>query len=400
MSTRTLTDELRSVLLYHALEAPQPNATVDRILSDTVGSVVALGENTATAAAAAARPGRRVPVQQLVAASVVALLLVTVAGINSARNRNAAQTASEARPASQDRVSQPGAAVDGSMALPQASDARDKAAPANPPSHVGKALDCSKIPGGHLVTGQWDQYTLSTGQRGYLYEFLCVGVNGQRSASEVQVFRQAGNSLVYTTTLLRADFNQHLDFMTGGFDSVRIQTSVHSPAAGGVPGEVISMAWELRPDGSTDADGSGATVAEPCLRADLAPTVSELPGAATPSWLLTVRNRSDSPCALEGIPAVRVQRGGTALTTARPAMSGVAGGVTKAPVPPIIVLPPQATASAIIEQGTVVTTGDCQRSDQLAVTLPNGVSLGQLPAELPGCSLVVHPLVGNARGSD
>ena len=400
MSNKTLTDELRSVLLYHSLEAPQPHATVDRILNDTVGPVVALGGDTATTGADTS-PRRRLPVQQLVAASVVGLLLVTVAGINSVRNHNTAQTASQAGQARQNEVSQPdaGAAADGSMGLPQSSYSRGKAAPATPPEHVGNALDCSTIPGGKLITGKWDQYTLSTGQRGYLYEFLCVGPNGQRSASEVQVFRQTGNSLDYTATLLRADFNQHLDYITGGLDSVRIQTSVYSPVGGGVPGEVISMAWELNADGSTDADGSGATVAEPCLRKDLTPTVTELPDAAVPSWLLAMRNRSDRACALEGIPRVRAERNDASLATAALTMSGVAGGITESAVPPIIVLPPQGTASAIIEQGTAA-TAECQLSDQLAVTLPNGVSLGKLPAQLPGCGLVVHPLVGNARGSD
>jgi hypothetical protein len=64
------------------------------------------------------------------------------------------------------------------------------------------------------------------------------------------------------------------------------------------------------------------------------------------------------------------------------------------------VLSPQATAAAIIEQSAASAAGSCPRSDQLAVTLPNGTSLGLLPAQLSGCGLAVHPLVGNARGSD
>ena len=159
------------------------------------------------------------------------------------------------------------------------------------------------------------------------------------------------------------------------------------------------MAWELNADGSTDADGSGATVAEPCLREDLTPTITKLPDAGAPSWLLAMRNRSDTACALEGIPRVRAERDDASLATAALTMSGVTGGITQSPVPPIIVLPPQGTASAIIEQGAAA-TGKCELSDQVAVTLPNGVSLGRLPARLPGCGLVVHPLVGNARGTD
>jgi hypothetical protein len=49
--------------------------------------------------------------------------------------------------------------------------------------------------------------------------------------------------------------------------------------------------------------------------------------------------------------------------------------VTKKPVPPIIVLSPQATAtaSAIIEQSATSATRSSLRSDQLTVTLPNGM---------------------------
>ncbi|MDQ1722784.1 MAG: hypothetical protein QOI26_2518 [Pseudonocardiales bacterium] len=403
MTTKTLTDELRSVLLFHALQAPEPNATVDRILAETVGPVMALGTGAEAAELVGSeeQPGRgwRLTVQQLAAASVIAVLLLSVAGINSVRNRNAARSAARA---SQAQVNQPvpgPATAAGSMALPKASDnSLAGRAPADPPTHVGKTLDCSKIPGGHLVTGQWDDFTLSTGQAGYLYEFLCVGLNGQRSASEVQMFEQVGGRLRYVQTLLYSADDEHLDFMTAGMDSVRIQVSVNSSPLGGVPGAVVSTVWEL-----SDRDGAagfGAPVAEACVRKDLAATVTPVPDAAAPSWRLAMRNRTETACALEGFPQVRAQRNGATLTTALHTMSGTAGGVTKARVPPIIVLSPGATASAIIEQSSASAAGSCLHSDQLAVTLPNGVSLGQVPAELSGCGLAVHPLVGNARGSD
>jgi Protein of unknown function (DUF4232) len=452
MSSKTLTDELRSVLLFHSLEAPQPNATVDRILDDTVGSVVALGTAATSGTAATAGTGgsakapRRMSVQQLVAASVVAVLLLAVAGINSVRNRDTARTAS---PGTRNQVNQPasGYAANGSMALPEASDSvvpdsagsgsagsgsagsgsagsgsagsgsagsgsavsgtAAKAGPAHPPAYSGKGLDCSTLPGGgRLMTGQWDNYTLNTGETGYLYEFLCVGQNGQRSASEIQVFRQAGGKLQYKQTLLRAAAGQHVDFLTAGTDTVRIQASVqasvqpsfHSTASGGVPGEVISTAWDLSE--VDPGQGFSFTVANPCLPTELTAAVTEVPDAAAPSWRLTLRNDSDTACALEGYPQVRAQRAGTTLTTAVHTLSGTAGGLTHTLVPPIIVLSPQATAAAIIEQSAASAAGSCPRSDQLAVTLPNGVSLGLLPARLAGCGLAVHPLVGNVRGSD
>ncbi|MDQ1738975.1 MAG: hypothetical protein QOE53_627 [Pseudonocardiales bacterium] len=395
MTGKTLTDELRSVLLFHSLEAPQPNATVDRILNDTVGSVVALGAAGPAAGDRPKRP-RRVSVLQLVAASVIAVLLLAVAGINSVRNRHASQTASQA---GREQVSLPASdtAAGGSFALPSAG--RAKAAPASPPAYSGSGLNCSKLPGGgRLTTGQWDDYSLSTGETGYLYEFLCVGQNGQRSASELQVFKQSGGTLQYKQTLLPAAADQHVDFLTVGADTVRIQASVQSAVSGRARGEVISTAWDL-----SDADpgeGHSFTVAGPCLRKDLTATVTAAPDAAAPSWRLVLRNGAPTACALEGYPQVRAQLAGTPLSTAVLTLSGTVGGITKQPVPPIIVLSPGATASAIIEQSGASAAGSCQRADRLAVTLPNGVSLGLLPAELSGCGLAVHPLVGNVRGSD
>ncbi|HEX8094127.1 DUF4232 domain-containing protein [Jatrophihabitans sp.] len=396
MSPKTLTDELRSVLLFHSLEAPQPNATVDRILNDTVGSVTTLG-GAAPTAAGTARPARRVSVLQLVAASVVAVLLLTVAGINSARNRNTDRSASTA---GKNQFDQPASASDaaGSVVVPDASARSGAYAPAGgQPAYVGRLLDCSKIPGGQLITGQSDDFTLSAGQHGYLYEFLCVGKNGQRSASEVQAFLQVGTTLVYLRTLLAPAAGQHLDFVIGGMQSTRIQVSDHTPAAGGVPGGVVAMAFDISDD---RWNFSTAIVAEPCLRKDLRATVSAVPDAPAPSWMLALRNDSKVACALEGYPQVRARLAGATLTTAVQTMNGPAGGVRKKLVPPIIVLSPGATASAIVEQRAASAAGSCRRSDQLAVTLPNGVPLGLVPAELAGCGLTVHPLVGNARGSD
>jgi hypothetical protein len=257
-------------------------------------------------------------------------------------------------------------------------------------------MDCSQIPGGHLITGQSDDFTLSTGEQGYLYEFLCVGANGQRSASEVDAFGPVGNTLDYLTTLLDPDAGQHLDFVIGGNRSVRIQTSDNSPAAGVVRGQVVALAFDIS---DNRFNMSSAIVAEPCLRKDLSVAVMPKPNAIA-AWLLRLRNHTETACALEGFPQVRAQRDGVSLNTAMHTLSGPAGGVTHRPVPPIIVLSPGATASAIIEQSPVPSGRPCVQSDQLAVSLPTGVFLAKLPAELFVCGLEVHPLVGNATGSD
>jgi hypothetical protein len=345
----------------------------------------------------------------MMVAGVVAVLLVSVAGINSVRNRNAVQSATEANRTQFDQRQNGGDAAAGSGSGAGASD--DALTGPNPVEYVGNGLDCSKLPDGRMTIGHRDDVTLESGQPGYLYEFLCIGSNGQRSASELLLFEEAGGTPRHKETLLRAAANQHLQSIIGGAGMVRMEASDHSTRPGGVPGKLISTTWALSDSGRSAR--YTFTVAEPCgvggdgrmlaaagLRSKLPVTVSEVPDATAPAWVLSIRNGADASCAIEGFPQVRALRGGATLTTAAPAMSGAVGGVTKSPTPPIILLPPGATASAILEQGTASGAGSCPRSDQLALTLPNGVSLGQTPVELSGCGLVVHPLVGNARGSD
>ncbi|MDQ1744822.1 MAG: hypothetical protein QOE23_3161 [Pseudonocardiales bacterium] len=409
MSPRTLTDELRSVLLYHALESPEPNATVDRILNDTVGAVTALDAPDA-GYHRPPRTGRRLWVQQLVAAAVVAVLLLAVAGINSFRNHRSGnepgalvnQNGADQRLAGQ-------APAAGSMALPGASNgAQGKGGPVNPPEHAGKELDCTTIPGGRLVTGQWDDFTLPDGQTGYVYEFLCVGTDGQRSASEVQVFRKSGAALRYDSTLLYPAADLDVNFLVGGAGTVRIQTYVNSRWNGYSAGDVITTNWDLTAADPRASAGSGialdasgvAQQREPgdpgCALDNL--VVSVTPVAGAPAWRLALRNGAARACGFQGFPVVELQRAGSTLSTAQPTLNGAVGGVRSASVPPIIVLPPGATATAVIEQDS--SSGSCPQSDRLLVTLPNGVALNPLPAQLPTCGLVVHPLVANTRGTD
>lgn len=408
MTTKTLTDELRSVLLFHALEAPEPNATVDRILAETVGTVTALGlHGEAPDSSTEPRPGRRLSLQHLMVAGVVAVLLISVAGINSVRNRNAVQTATEA---SSDQVSQrqpSGAPAEGSRAgsaaLPPATDSSFGLSGVRPPAYAGKRLDCSTVPGSKLTVGQADDFTLSSDAQGYLVEYLCVGPDGRRSASEVLMFQLVAGEWKYERSLPHPNAYEHLESMIAGSQTF-LQYSVHR--RGSVPGEIRAEVVDL----SDPANGHSYTVAEPCQREQLQVSLTPLTNAAVPSWRLSLRNqgradtatgnRITAACGLEGFPQVRAQRDGATLTTATPTLNGPAGGVTKQQAPPIIVLTQGATASAVIEQSARSAADACLRSDQLAVTLPNGVSLGQLAAEVAGCGLVVHPLVGNARGSD
>ncbi len=416
MTKNSLTDELRSVLLSHALDAPEPDDTVDRVLASTVGTAAtaATAGTAATAAtagiAAPGRPGRRRPPGQLlVAASAIVVLLLAVAGINSTRHHNPNRTAS-APGTSQPAGSATGSAGTpgnrGPQLAPRVPSGTDTAGgtvpkPANPPTYVGSSLNCSTIPGGHLVTGAWAGFRLSaSGQLRYAYEFRCVGTNGQRSASEVQILQPVGNQLRYQQTLVRPASQEHVDFITGGTDSVQIQASAPSTITGKVPDAVLITTYVL--DAQGGGEGDGTVIAQPCLAAGLTATLTladPLANAdAAPHWLLALVNKTASRCALEGYPTVQPRRAGRAVgSAAGHTLSGPAGGVTRSPVPPIIVLNPAATAAAIIERSPAGTT--CGQSDQVTLTLPNGVSLGSIKADLPACDLVVHPLVNSPLGS-
>ena len=172
-----------------------------------------------------------------------------------------------------------------------------------------------RIRGSRLVTGQSDDYVSPTGELNYIFEFLCVGLNGERSASELQVFRQVDGRLKYQRTLLSPAADEHLDFLTAGGGSARIQAYVHRRCTGWPAGSVLSTTWDLSlPDPGA---GDTFTVAEPCGRADLdpararpcAPRRPRWPGGPAPAWRLTVRNAGSQACGLEGFPVVRAERG-------------------------------------------------------------------------------------------
>lgn len=405
MSERTLTDELRSVLLFHAIEAPEPSATVDRILNDTVGAAVVLGHPDTLVEEVRPAGGRRPSSWHLVAAGVVAVVLLAAAGINSQRARHTADQASRRAAGSAASGSVSGSAG-GSKAAPNAfGQTQDRAGASQAPTYQGHALNCASIRGGRLVTGQSDDYVSATGELNYIFEFLCVGMGGERSASELQVFQQVDGRLQYRRTLLSPAAGEHLDFLTAGGGAARAQFMSYRATPGWPAGTVLSTTWDL----SLADPGAGYTfpLAGPCGHADADPDarlpvaagLTALPGPSAPAWLLTVRNTGSKACGLEGFPVVKAQRGDRTLATALPTLSGPAGGVTSQQVPPILVVPAGSSVTAVIEQANGATDDACQSTDRLAVTLPDGVALAPLPAKVPACGLAVHPLVDNPTGS-
>ncbi|HEX4728776.1 MAG TPA: DUF4232 domain-containing protein [Jatrophihabitans sp.] len=388
MSKKTLPDELRSVLLAHSLDAPEPGTTVDRILAATVGGVAVDGTVTK----------RWWMSNQLLAAAVVIGLLVLGVGGYTLHNLGGPQRAAS------NTAGGANAPVNGSAGLPSTGlgqlgkNNQNQQLPVPVPTPPTD-LPCTSIPGGHPVVGAHTSFTLtSTGESRYVYEFLCIGTNGTRSASELQVFQPApGGRLSYLSTMVPVGKDGHLEYLSAVPNGVRVQGTDQS--AGPRPGDVVSVTYTTA-DGGRSFTSTGKLVAKACQKTDLSARVVTADGGVTGRHqVLQLTNLTVNPCGLEGYPSlVALVNGAPSGPMLNPTLSGPAGGVTSAKVPPIVVLIPGGTAAAIIELGSAHPT--CASANQVLVGLPNGPSLGTIPADLSTCGLDVHPLVDNPYGTD
>ena len=109
------------------------------------------------------------------------------------------------------------------------------------------------------------------------------------------------------------------------------------------------------------------------------------------------------PCTLTGYPGVAGLDGaGHQIAQASRTRNGFLGGVSASTPIPVVVLAPNAQASALVE-GTDVPTGTattCPTYASLLATPPNALTAVPIAASLPGCSgLEVHPVVAGTTGS-
>jgi hypothetical protein len=337
---------------------------------------------------------------------VVALLLLGAGGYALHNHTIAQRTASSGAAA---RYGQPAA---GSAAIPStgpgqlgknnglnnSSNNGMNALPAPAAPTPPTDLPCTSLPGGHPVVGAHTSFSLtSTGELRYVYEFLCIGTNGVRSASELQVFQPGqGGRLSYLSTLVPASKAGHLDYLVAIPNGVRVQGTDQSA---GSLGDVVSIGYTTA-DGGKSFTSTGKLIAKACRKSDLAARVVSADGGVTGQHqVLQLTNLTPNPCGLEGYPnLVALVNGAPSGPMLNPTLSGPAGGVTTVKVPPIVVLIPGGTAGAIIELGSAHPT--CAPANQVSVRLPNGTSLGPIPAELSTCGLDVHPLVNNPYGTD
>lgn len=143
-----------------------------------------------------------------------------------------------------------------------------------------------------------------------------------------------------------------------------------------------------------------------CRSAQLTIT-SGTPGAALghSGETLYFENRSTTSCDLEGYPGVAgLDAFGNEVTQARRSPSGYIGGLVPGHVtPPVVLMSPGQTASAIVEGGDnpTGTSTSCPVLYGLVVTAPNthrSVKLKYAPGDCSG--IEIHPVVPGITGSE
>ena len=409
---KTLTDELRSVLLSHSMDAPEPDETVDWILAQTVeAEPESVGPRWLQW-----RPSG----QAWVAAAVVALLVLAGAGVNELRKNNGASSGSStaasvagptsarantgssaaassaARGVAPNDLAEPDSSASGDASKLPLQDTRTGSPSGTPPLN-GTGLNCATIPGGHLVSGSTVSYQVGSGTR-YAYEYSCVGTNGARSTSEVQTFERVDGTLRYVDTALGSTDGYQVSDLTDaptGFDINAI--AVAGPRLGSIVTLHVFSAPNksevLTPDVQATACRPGDLTAEVDSGMDSIVNSKVVP---TTYSVVAVKNKTTMPCALSGYPTLAVAGATPSGSVVPHTLSGPNGGVTEARVVPIINLEPGGVASAVIE--TPVASARCSMAP-FSVALPNGEPL-IAKTGLPLCDVTVHPFVDNQSGSD
>ncbi|HEX4728778.1 MAG TPA: hypothetical protein VH298_13325, partial [Jatrophihabitans sp.] len=78
-------------------------------------------------------------------------------------------------------------------------------------------LKCSAESGQSLVNGAQTSYSVSaTGERRYVFEYYCAGLDGHRTGSALQVFRMVKGRLQFLVEALRSGANSFVLSLSGG----------------------------------------------------------------------------------------------------------------------------------------------------------------------------------------
>ena len=207
MSDRTLPDELRSVLLEHSFDAPDPDDTIARTLADTIetdriaerpdrpwwrsGAVAWWLRPWSASAPLAGRWSSRPP--------------TTV--IPPARVRRPSRT--RGRP-----LKVAAASATSRWARPSDTECRGSA-PANPAFLVPTNLSCAATPGGRTVIVFGVPVKLS-GVTDQVASAQCSDATGQRNSAQVYTMRTVGGRSTIEATVLRQSDAISVESITGG----------------------------------------------------------------------------------------------------------------------------------------------------------------------------------------
>ncbi|MCW2522100.1 MAG: hypothetical protein JWO63_435, partial [Frankiales bacterium] len=121
------------------------------------------------------------------------------------------------------------------------------------------------------------------------------------------------------------------------------------------------------------------------------------------SAVLHFRNASAKTCAIEGYPGVIATSSSEVSTPAEEVLFGPNGGIRHSGEPLVILLKPNAVASAIIDSAAETASGDlaeCKTVANLQIQLPSGEPVADIRSALRVCALEIHPLVLGLTGSD
>ena len=386
MSKRTLPDELRSVLLAHALQAPDPTETVHRVLAATVAP------DQPRAA------GRRRWWANPLAAAAAVVLLAVLGGVgfvvDQQRHQDRPHATANSGAGAVNAVIPSRHPADGQVAAPQLrpniAPGEAGGVPPNPPPPTG--LNCARLlPGSQLHIGSATKARLAgVNQDLYVYDFRCEEPDGTRSASTVVVYARIQGAVQQRAVLVPVGQDSKVDFVGSDAHTLVVQVLTRQQ-------DLIRTDFTTR-DG-VHFSGDDALVASACRPADLTARIARVESASPiegkeQPYAVQLTKHSGGICVLSGYPTVTAADGPPA--SAAPTLRGKAGG-TGARVPEIVQLAEGTTVAAMIEPAEQPT---CAPADAVTVALPNGMSVGVLPADLALCGAQVHPIVPTWRGSD
>ena len=180
-------------------------------------------------------------------------------------------------------------------------------------------------------------------------------------------------------------------------------SSSHAPYT---PTAAIRRPSTVPPTSSTTTVTETESTSSPCLFADLVISAGQTGlGLGHVGTTIVFRNVATHACRMTGYPTVAgLDPRGQQATEARQTPNGYLGGLpVGTTVPPMVVLRPGQSASALVEgtNNPVGTATSCVSYPRLLVAPPGQTEDTAVEVSMPGCSgLEVHPVVaGTARSA-